>query len=240
MYCQQTAMTAEDANEPLSIDSILEQTLKDIGIPPRPEIIDRIAAEMRKEDPNFHHLGQRIGADVSLSASLVKTANSLFFGFRSRAHSTNEALMMPGLDVVSRANDDAKQVFTQWNNRDYRNSRPITPWSATCWLRTGGCPRKFASPSDIITSFQLSTLASPDYPRPAAIRSQRAKRPSTSSRSPQGAATHANGQSLALLPAPAGSHGRRTTCHLPGRHRGSQHRRIVNLYIARAFTRVLV
>lgn len=96
-------MTTELTRESPSIDTTLEQTLKDIGIPPRPEIIDRIAAEMRKDDPNFRHLGQLISADVSLSATLIKTANSPFFGFPSRAHSINEALMMLGLDVVSRA-----------------------------------------------------------------------------------------------------------------------------------------
>ena len=96
-------MMPRNAGEPSSIDSALEQTLKDIGIPPRPEIIDRIAEEMRKDEPNFRHLGQLIEADVSLSASLIKTANSPFFGFRSRARSANEALMMLGLDVTSRA-----------------------------------------------------------------------------------------------------------------------------------------
>ena len=42
-------MTSRDPHEPPSVDSILEQTLKDIGIPPRPEILDRIAAEMGKD-----------------------------------------------------------------------------------------------------------------------------------------------------------------------------------------------
>lgn len=96
-------MKPEDTNDIASLDSILEQTLKDIGIPPRPEILERIAKEMGKDDPNFRYLGQLIDADVSLAASLIKTANSPFFGFRSRARSPNEALMMLGLDVTSRA-----------------------------------------------------------------------------------------------------------------------------------------
>jgi HD-like signal output (HDOD) protein len=96
-------MTDKIPDEMHSVDSVLEQTLKDIGIPPRPEILDRIAAEMHQDDPNFRHLGQLINADVSLAASLIKTANSPFFGFPSRAHATNEALMMLGLDVASRA-----------------------------------------------------------------------------------------------------------------------------------------
>lgn len=96
-------MTANDPHELPSVDSVLEQTLKDIGIPPRPEILDLIATEIGKDDPNFRHLGHLIDVDVSLAASVIKTANSPFFGFRSRARSPNEALMMLGLDVSSRA-----------------------------------------------------------------------------------------------------------------------------------------
>jgi len=96
-------MTIEDAKPLPAIDAVLEKTLKDIGIPPRPEILDRIAAEMSSDEPNFRHLGQLISADVSLAASLIKTANSPFFGFNNRAHSINEALLMLGLEVASRA-----------------------------------------------------------------------------------------------------------------------------------------
>lgn len=94
---------ADSTNEHPSIDRVLEQTLKDIGIPPRPAIIDRIVAEMRKDDPNFKHLGHLIGADVSLAAGLIKTANSPYFGLRSRVRSVSDALVMLGLDVTSRA-----------------------------------------------------------------------------------------------------------------------------------------
>lgn len=96
-------MTSDHTNNPMSVDSILERTLKDIGIPPRPLILDRIEEEMRKADPSFSHLGQLIGADVSLAASLVKIANSPYFGLHSRARSVNDALLMLGLNVTSRA-----------------------------------------------------------------------------------------------------------------------------------------
>lgn len=86
-----------------SVDTMLENSLRDIGIPPRPSILDRVASEMKKDDPDFKSLIHIIGADVSLSASLIKTANSPFFGFRSRVQSVAEALMVLGLDVASRA-----------------------------------------------------------------------------------------------------------------------------------------
>lgn len=95
-------MTAKPLDN-ISLDEVLEQTIKDIGIPPRPEILDRITAEMSREDPNFRHLAHLIDADVSLAASLIKTANSPFFGFRGRVRTPQEALMLLGLDVSSRA-----------------------------------------------------------------------------------------------------------------------------------------
>lgn len=96
-------MIKEDMDTQVSVDSLLEQTFKDIGIPARPEIIDRISAEMIKVDPNFRQLAQIISADVGLSASLMKTANSPFFGLNRQSHSPLEALMMLGLDVASQA-----------------------------------------------------------------------------------------------------------------------------------------
>ena len=96
-------MTIQPTHTQTSVDSVLEKTIKDIGIPPRPVIIDRIVAEMRKEEPDFHYLGHLIEADVSLSASLIKMANSPYFGFHARARSIHEALTMLGLNVTSRA-----------------------------------------------------------------------------------------------------------------------------------------
>lgn len=86
-----------------AVDRVLEQSLRDLDIPPRPLIIDRIKAEMGSASPNLRYVGQLISVDVSLAAGLIKTANSPYFGFRNRARSVHEALLMLGLDVTSRA-----------------------------------------------------------------------------------------------------------------------------------------
>ena len=96
-------MTTEIAAAQPSVDSVLEKTLHDIDIPPRPVILERISAEMVKDEPDFKHLAHLINADASLTAGLIKTANSPFFGFRTRARSANDALTMLGLNVASRA-----------------------------------------------------------------------------------------------------------------------------------------
>lgn len=85
------------------VDNILEKSIKSIGIPPRPAIFEKIFSEMKKDEPDFRKLSEIISADVSLAASLIKTANSPFFGIRVRVRSVNDALIVLGLKVASRA-----------------------------------------------------------------------------------------------------------------------------------------
>jgi HD-like signal output (HDOD) protein len=96
-------MDIKFANELSPIDESFERIIKDIGIPPRPVIIDRVVAEMRKAAPDVRQLGQIIATDASLSAGLMKTVNSPYFGLRNKVHSVADALTMLGLDVASRA-----------------------------------------------------------------------------------------------------------------------------------------
>lgn len=77
--------------------------LRDNGIPPCPEILQRINAEMQEEEPNLRHLADMICSDVGLSAGLIKTANSPFFGTRQRVASVTEALIILGLNKTSQA-----------------------------------------------------------------------------------------------------------------------------------------
>lgn len=85
------------------VASLLESAIHDIGIPSRPAILDRINTEMHKAEPDFNQLARVISSDVGLAAGLISIANSPYFGFRGRARSVNEALMMLGLEVSSRA-----------------------------------------------------------------------------------------------------------------------------------------
>jgi len=88
---------------PSKIDSLFERSIIDVGIPPCPVILDRFMAEVRKDEPDYRRLAHIIGTDVSLSASLIKTTNSPYFGTRQRVRSVNEALTILGLDTASRA-----------------------------------------------------------------------------------------------------------------------------------------
>jgi HD-like signal output (HDOD) protein len=86
-----------------AVDDLLARSIIDIGIPPCPSILDRFMSESQKDDPDYNRLAHIIGADVSLSASLIKTANSPYFGTRQRVRSANEALAVLGLNTASRA-----------------------------------------------------------------------------------------------------------------------------------------
>jgi HD-like signal output (HDOD) protein len=94
-------MNVHHTTETSSVRNQMGMALRDIGIPPRPTILAKIDQEMLKEEPDFMHLARLINADVALSAALLKTANSPFFGFDKKVRSVQEALLVLGLKVVT-------------------------------------------------------------------------------------------------------------------------------------------
>ena len=94
---------AQQDSMPTAVDNLIERSVIGIGIPPCPAILERFIAESRKIDPDYNRLATIIGTDVGLSAGMIKTANSPFFGMRQRVRSVNEALAILGLNTASRA-----------------------------------------------------------------------------------------------------------------------------------------
>lgn len=88
---------------PTEVDTLFERAVLDVGIPPCPAILERFMTEAKKDEPNYHRLANILGSDVGLSAGLIKTANSPYFGVRQRVRSANEALAILGLNTTSRA-----------------------------------------------------------------------------------------------------------------------------------------
>ncbi|MFZ5483985.1 MAG: HDOD domain-containing protein [Pseudomonadota bacterium] len=85
------------------LDLQLEASLREIGIPPRPRILELINLEARAGEPDFNALASLIQSDVALSAGLIKTANSPFFGYRQKTRNVRDALLMLGLMVAANA-----------------------------------------------------------------------------------------------------------------------------------------
>lgn len=93
-------LTPSAAPSGAGFESRLHTEIRNIGIPPRPVILDKVDAEMRKDEPDFKHLAEIVGSDVGLAASVIKVANSPFFGFGKQARSVAEALLVLGLKTV--------------------------------------------------------------------------------------------------------------------------------------------
>ncbi len=83
-----------------SLDQEAERIVKQIGIPPCPAVLTRLLREMRSDDPDLKHIGQLIGGDVGLAASMLKIVNSPFYGLATPAGSVQQALMLLGLRNV--------------------------------------------------------------------------------------------------------------------------------------------
>jgi HD-like signal output (HDOD) protein len=90
-------------SHPSEIDNLVERSIIDLGIPPCPAILNRFTVEMSKDEPDYNRLASIIVADVGISAGLIKTANSPYFGLRERVRSGGEALVMLGLKATSHA-----------------------------------------------------------------------------------------------------------------------------------------
>lgn len=88
--------------EPELLDQELERVALGLTIPPRPTILQNLTNETKKDEPDFHKIEQLILSDVSLSATLLKTINSPFYGLRNKASSVKQAISMLGLATLTR------------------------------------------------------------------------------------------------------------------------------------------
>lgn len=88
-------------DEHSSFDHELEQAVLNLGIPPCPDILLSLAAEARKDEPDLQRIEKLICADVGLSAALIKTVNSPFYGLRTKVQSIMQAIHILGLSHLS-------------------------------------------------------------------------------------------------------------------------------------------
>ena len=76
--------------------------LRDIVIPPCPELLIALRAEMDKEDPDPQVVAAIAGRDVAMSASLIRTANSPYYARSRPVTSVTEALGLLGLRMTEK------------------------------------------------------------------------------------------------------------------------------------------
>lgn len=75
--------------------------IKDLAIPPRPQVVTVLFEEMSKEEPDLKRVTQQIASDVGLSAGMLKAANSPLFGLSKKASSVPQAISVLGLRHVA-------------------------------------------------------------------------------------------------------------------------------------------
>ena len=77
-----------------------DKLLSTIKIPPRPAVLEEIDREKRKEEPDLNRIAQIISKDMALTAAMLKTVNSPFFGLRMKVETVQQAVMTMGLNNV--------------------------------------------------------------------------------------------------------------------------------------------
>ena len=87
------ALTAPKLTTEESVDALI----KTIRIPPRPSLLADVQSELAAADPDPRRLTNIIANDVAMSASLLKLANSSFFGLRLKAKSVEHAVNLLGI-----------------------------------------------------------------------------------------------------------------------------------------------
>nr|WP_295775287.1 HDOD domain-containing protein [Rhodoferax sp.] len=100
-------MAALTPNPPTPTDRELDRALasgplRDIVIPPCPELLIALRREMDKEDPEPQIVADIAARDVAMSASLIRTANSPYYARSRPVTSVGEALGLLGLRMTEK------------------------------------------------------------------------------------------------------------------------------------------
>lgn len=75
----------------------IEKLLGSITIPPRPTVLINLLEEHNRDEPDLQRMARLIASDVGLSAAMMKTVNSPFFGLRKKIESVPQAVTVMGI-----------------------------------------------------------------------------------------------------------------------------------------------
>ena len=78
-------------------DELVRKALKNIKIPPAPHVLDKLHKELQKDDPELDAIAEIQAQDVGLSALVLRSVNSPYFGLRTKAVSIQHATSLFGL-----------------------------------------------------------------------------------------------------------------------------------------------
>lgn len=81
-------------------ESKASEIARTFHIPARPEILEVLEQEQRKEHPDLRVIGNLIAADISLAAYVLKTINSPVYGLNRSITDIRQSVMLLGLDNI--------------------------------------------------------------------------------------------------------------------------------------------
>jgi HD-like signal output (HDOD) protein len=121
------AMQATTSN-PSSV--ALDDVVKSIQIPACPGLLINLQQELMREEPDPKKAALIIGRDVAMSATLLKTANSSFYGLKRKAQTVEQAITYIGITqcasimlglIARKTLDVSGPALTQfWDTSDKR------------------------------------------------------------------------------------------------------------------------
>ncbi len=77
-----------------------EKLIASVSIPPRPSAVAAVMEEQNSADPNIGRIAKLIAGDVGLSAAMIKTVNSPFYGLRQKVTDIDRAVAILGMKNV--------------------------------------------------------------------------------------------------------------------------------------------
>jgi HD-like signal output (HDOD) protein len=90
------AITFHNAEKQMSAAAV-GGLVKDIPIPSRPVVIQKMQDEMAKGEPDIRRIAQIIGQDIGITLAVLKMVNSPIYGLSRRAESIDQAVGLIGM-----------------------------------------------------------------------------------------------------------------------------------------------
>jgi len=102
----------------LSDDSIKKIVSQIESLPSMPSIYSEIIEEMHSDDPSIKKIAEIIARDVSMTAKILQIVNSVFFGLSRKINSTQQAVMLLGLETIKSLVLSVK-IFAEFSRKKF-------------------------------------------------------------------------------------------------------------------------
>jgi HD-like signal output (HDOD) protein len=91
----------DEAFDSAALELEAERIARELKLPPCPKILDDFYREMNEEDADVRRLGDCVGADLALTAALLKTVNSPAYGLSRTTSNVQQAITIIGLRATT-------------------------------------------------------------------------------------------------------------------------------------------